>query len=321
MLTGRILLTGGAGFLGRGIMRRAREEQWDAKFVVYSRDEQKHAAAKRKYPEARYVLGDILDTGRLALIASMCDYVIHTAAIKYIPECEAQPSEAIRVNVDGTRSVIEACRAADVQRCVIISTDKAAAPVNTYGMTKALCERLVFESLAIHGNTKTSFVACRYGNVIGSTGSVWPVFKLQRKIGRLSVTDPDMTRFFISINDAVDVICATLNQGMASTVLIPEPKALRIGDLASYLEKAWLLPQSTVVGRRPGEKSHEAMIDWSEHERIVPRLLAPYWVLYGPTKQVNQHIADADLVGMVSSGAQRLSPEDFVQIAEDSESV
>lgn len=301
-------------------MRRARDEQWDVEFIVYSRDEQKHAIAQRNYPNARYVLGDVLDTGRLCLVAGLCDYVIHAAAIKYIPECEEQPSEAIRVNLDGARSVIDACRAAKVKRCVMISTDKAAAPVNTYGMTKALTERLVFETAAI--DSPTVFTACRYGNVIGSTGSVWPAFKRQREQqGYLTVTDPNMTRFFTPVDEAVDIISFAMNEALPGTVVIPEPSALRIGSLADHLTSLWSLAQPEIMGRRPGEKSHEAMIDWTEYERMIPVLArTDYWTLLGPTIKAGYDRSDK-LARMTSDHAKQLTPERFVEYADDSESV
>lgn len=323
-LSGRILITGGAGFLGRGLMRYAKRAGWDCQFVIFSRDEQKHQAARLKYPEARYVVGDILDTARVHTLASLCDYVIHTAAIKYIPECEAQPSEALRVNVDGTRSVMDAARASGVKRVVIISTDKAAAPLNTYGMTKALCERLVHESVDFPAPSGTEFVACRYGNVIGSTGSVWPVFKQQfTRERRLSVTDPNMTRFFIPVDEAVELIVSAL-EAPAGTVVIPQPKSLRIGALVDHLTELWHADTPKVIGLRDGEKSHEDMASFAETDRMG--LHKGRWLLYGPTVKLN-HAQPSGVWrepmerAMKSSTADYLSPEDFVCAAMDSEDV
>lgn len=321
MLTGTVLITGGAGFLGRGILRRAMRERWDCRFIVYSRDEQKHVAAAQKYPNARYIVGDILDTPRLHLVMSMCDYVIHTAAIKYIPECEAQPSEAIRVNIEGTRSVMDAARAAGVKRTVIISTDKAAGPINTYGMTKAICERLVWETVDMPSPTGALFNACRYGNVIGSTGSIWPVFKQQAaRYGKLHITNPNMTRFFMSVDQAVDVILSAFT-APPGTVVIPNPDAINIGKLSEYLTVLWKLDDPLIVGARDGEKVHETIARPDEWSRMAKH--GDFNVLVGPTKEDPENRSFDDLYAHSDIAAELggLTPEKFVAIGEDSESV
>lgn len=304
--------------MGRGIMRKAAQENWPCEFVVWSRDEQKHIHAKRKYPNARYFTGDILNPSRMLLIMSMCDYVVHTAAIKYIPECEAQPEEAIRVNVDGSRMVMDVAREARIKRCVLISTDKAAAPVNTYGMTKALTERLVWETADTPSPSGTEFVACRYGNVIGSTGSVWHAFQEQNsRLGRVSVTDPDMTRFYFGIDDAVDLIVAAMTAAPAGVLVVPQPKSLRLGELAEYVTKLWRADAPTVVGARPGEKLHENMVSESEVDRMAS--FGSRWLMFGPTKQAASLVCRP--TGMSSDSADPMSPDEFVSIALDSESV
>lgn len=316
-LEGNILITGGAGFLGRGIIRRAHREGWKAKFLVVSRDQQKHAYLQSKYPDVQCALGDILDTPRLQSLMTLADFVIHAAALKHLPECEAQPSQALRVNIDGTRSVMDAILASGVQRAVFISTDKAAAPLNTYGYTKALVERLVFESVDLPSSiANPTFNAVRYGNVIGSTGSIWPVFKRQAAEKQyLSVTDPNMTRFFVSIEEAVDIVLSAF-VAPGGTVVIPQPKALRIGDLADYLTKEWNLGEPSIVGLRAGEKNHEAMLAFSEREQLTPH--GDYFALYGPTKKPAM---TATMRGETSEGADRITPEEFVAAAIDSEDV
>lgn len=309
-------MTGGAGFLGRGIMRRAAEEGWDARFLVYSRDPQKHTYAQQRYGNSRYVIGDILDSARMLSYMSFCDYVIHAAALKHLPECEAQPSQAIRINVDGTRSLMEAANAARIQRVVCISTDKAAAPLNTYGMTKALVERLVFETVQQPAPFDTTYVGCRYGNVIGSTGSIWPVFKQQRvKQNYLSVTDPNMTRFFVSIDEAVDVVLAAFT-APAGTIVIPQPETLRIGDLADHLTKLWCLEPPIIVGLRPGEKNHETMLAMSEESQL--EAFGKFYCLSGPTTRAAH---PATMRGATSDTADTLTPEEFVDAAQLSERV
>lgn len=322
MLTGTVMITGGAGFLGRGIMRKARAEGWDCKFLIVSRDEMKHFKAKKEYPQAKYVVCDILDAQRLTLLMSGVDYVIHAAAQKHIPVSEYQASEAIRINLDGTRCVIDAAYEAGVSRVVCISTDKAVDPVNTYGATKMLVERLVFESADFPHPSGTVLTAARYGNIIGSTGSVWSVFAEQAKRdGQLSVTNPTMTRFYWGINEAVDLIVRAASDDVPpGTVLLPTIKAIQLEDLAAYLTDLWQLKHYKIVGPRPGEKVHECMLSLPECDRAQLISLVPrhYTLLYGPTKKTNTQYPS---IPLTSDLAGVLSPEDFVAMALDSETV
>lgn len=316
MLYGNVLITGGAGFLGRGIMRKAQQENWPCKFFVASRDEMKHTRSAVKY-QADYIVCDVLDSAKLSLLMRGMDYVVHTAAAKHIPVCEKYPSEAIRVNVAGTNSVVDAAYTAGVKRVVLISTDKACEPINAYGATKMLVERIVFESLDID-HPVTSLVGCRYGNIIGSTGSVWGVFKEQRdRNGHLSLTNPKMTRYFWGIDDAVDLIQAA-TEVPSGTVLIPTLRAVLMHDLAVHLTALWHLDPYSVIGERPGEKLHEMLIAPSEVHRVLS-IDNNRWLLNGPTRTV---VGEQGLTGAVFSElAESLSLDEFVQLAEDSESV
>lgn len=274
-LRGRILITGGAGFLGRGIMRAATRDGWDARFTIISRDEMKQAHCRVMYPEARYILGDITDTERLALAMAGHDYVIHAAALKYIPEGEFNADECVRVNIDGARSVISAARAAGVGRVVGISTDKAAQPVNIYGMTKAVMERLFAGASDGFGPI---FTTCRYGNVIGSTGSVVPVMRQQfRDHGYVKITDPYMTRFWMPVDYAVATILRAF-EATPGSVKIPDPRAASMENVAyavlmSLGETVDMskLPDDRVriIGKRPGEKQHEDLISHYELYRTT----------------------------------------------------
>lgn len=317
MLEGTVLITGGAGFLGRGIMRRAQRDGWPCRFVVVSRDENKHIKAKLKYPDARYIVCDVLDQQRLGLIMQGVDLVIHAAAAKHIPVCERQPSEALRVNVDGTRCVIDAAYEAGVPQVVLISTDKACEPINTYGATKMLVERLVFESREF-AHPVTRLVACRYGNIIGSTGSVWGVFKEQgERDGQLSVTDPTMTRYFWSIDEAVDLIVAS-TAAPSPSVVLPTLRAITMHDLADELTTRWELQPYRITGPRPGEKKHEMLLSETERQRTI-ELGNGRWMLLGPTLQVAEK--SRPTANFTSDTAEVLSVEEFISIAEDSESV
>lgn len=287
MLTGNVLITGGTGFLGRGIMRRARRDQWPVKFTILSRDEKKQAECRAKYPEARYVLGDVTDGSRLYLTMLGHDTVIHAAALKYIPEGEFNADECVRVNIDGARSVIDAARSAGVERVVGISTDKAAQPVNIYGMTKAVMERLFAEAADRSGHT---FTTCRYGNVIGSTGSVVPVMRDQfTKDGFVRITDQYMTRFWMPIDDAVDTVVQALSAA-PGTVTIPDPMAASMHAIAyavlgsmgepMYPTETGVIEDDTrihIIGARPGEKQHEDLL--THYELFRARKSGGYYTL------------------------------------------
>lgn len=320
MLSGKVFVTGGAGFLGRGLLRRASQEAWPCEFMAVSRDPQKHDLVRRQYGstvDVRTTICDILDMGRLTALMTGYDYVIHAAALKHLPECEAQPSQALRVNVDGTRSVMAAASQAGVKRVVCVSTDKAAAPMNVYGMTKALVEHMIFETIS-SPFSDTSFSGVRYGNVIGSTGSIWPVWKRQaEEDGHLTVTDPSMTRFFIAVDAAIDVILAAISTP-EGTIVIPSPQALNIGDLADHLTDSWKLAEPVIVGMRPGEKSHEAMLSMVELDRLELNEGIGFPILLGPTVKPDRVW---EMTGYLSEKAHLLTAEEFVVLAEDSESV
>jgi UDP-N-acetylglucosamine 4,6-dehydratase/5-epimerase len=253
-----ILITGGAGFLGRGIMKYGP----DVQYVVYSRDETKQDICRRMYPHAEYVLGDVTDATRLTYAVKRyhVDTIIHAAAIKYIPEAELNVNEALDVNVDGSRVVCEVAAEKDIQ-VVGISTDKAVMPVNVYGATKMLMER-VFTEWAKVGQ----FTLTRYGNVVGSTGSVIPLFEQQlRQTGVLTLTDPKMTRFWLSIQEAVQLVNLAL-AAPSGDIVVPFARAMYMGDLAKAL--AGKHGHIDVIGVRPGEKQHEDMLHYYESIRV-----------------------------------------------------
>jgi FlaA1/EpsC-like NDP-sugar epimerase len=263
----RLLITGGAGFLGRAIVRTLdRQDLWGERGVdppelitIYSRDEAKQWAMGSRFadPRIRYVLGDINDTARLQAAMAGHDAVIHAAAIKFIPEAERNVREAIKVNVQGSLSVLDAATQARVEILIGISTDKACAPLNVYGMTKAIMER-AFQAGRPEGRTVTA----RYGNVIGSTGSVVPVFMAQlAKNYAISVTDPEMTRFWLTGTDAVRILVHALADTRDRIIYVPKAKSLTMAEVAEAV--------LTVAGRpidwgrmpvRPGEKKHEDLI-------------------------------------------------------------
>lgn len=275
----KVVVTGGAGFLGRGILRRVydrKELDWDV--TVYSRDEMKQQQCRERWPNAKYVLGDVTNYARMCNIFPEHDLVIHAAAVKFIPEAEMNVMECIDVNVGGSNCVFEAAASSGVQQVVAISTDKACAPINVYGMTKSLMERMVGEYARYSNGTK--YTACRYGNVVGSTGSVIPLFQKQaRESGWITVTDPEMTRYWISVDQAIDLVleCIVSSNG---DILIPHPASMRMGELAHLIAEPYhaLVKE---IGLRPGEKKHEQLLHQQESVRAYfgigsePHILKP----------------------------------------------
>jgi len=261
----KVLVTGGAGFLGRGILRAVSQGRlgWDV--TVYSRDETKQDLCRRRYPFARYVLGDVRDAERMQFAMVGHDAVVHAAALKYIPEAELNAHECVAVNVHGSLGVIRAARAAQVPRVVGISTDKACQPVNTYGATKMLMERLFSEA----SGPTTAFTCVRYGNVVGSTGSVLPLFAEQyRETGRVRITDSRMTRFWMSVDEAIGLIETALS-AEPNTIIVPMASAMSLVDAA----RAATSPDVPIdiIGERPGEKHHEMLIHYEESVRVTRR--------------------------------------------------
>lgn len=256
-LSGNILITGGAGTLGRAIIRTAQEQGWDCRFTIYSRSEYLQAQMRAQYPRARYVLGDVRDYDRLAGVVAGHDLVIHAAAMKRIPEAEAHPSECYLTNVQGSLNVARACVQNGVARCVGISTDKACSAVTAYGASKLAMEK-VFQA---QSNDVTTFTLCRYGNVVASRGSVIPLWRKQAEQGQaLTITDRRMTRFWMSISDAVRLVVHAASLGQ-HTIAIPKMGSLGIVDMARIIA-----PRSeiTTTGLRSCEKLHEDLVHMDE---------------------------------------------------------
>lgn len=283
MLSGRILITGGAGFLARGLYRRARREGWPAEFVALSRDDSKHAALQARYPEVGTVLADVGQAAvrDLAWLMRGFDCVIHAAASKYVDRAERAAFDTVQTNIEGSARVARAAIDARVPLVLGISTDKAPAPLNVYGMTKAVMERLLQEADGI--SPRTRFKVVRYGNVVGSTGSVIPLFERWREAGEpIRLTDPTMTRFWMGVDEAIDAILWTLAEGSPGHVAVPPLRAMKmgnlvralLGDLAPYGGALGPLPDPPVVeivGLRPGEKRHETIMLGAESVRASMR--------------------------------------------------
>lgn len=267
-----ILITGGTGSFGRAFVKTVLERYPTVKrLVVFSRDELKQFEMEqqfscKEYPCMRYFIGDVRDEPRLRRALEGIDFVIHAAALKQVPAAEYNPFECIKTNILGAQNLIEACLESKVQRVVALSTDKAAAPINLYGATKLCSDKLFVAANNIKGHRDIRFSVVRYGNVLGSRGSVVPFFLEKRLNGVLPITDPGMTRFNISLQDGVDMVLWSLENAWGGEILVPKIPSYRITDLAQAIGPECEHP---VVGVRPGEKIHEEMITSSDSFNTV----------------------------------------------------
>jgi UDP-N-acetylglucosamine 4,6-dehydratase len=266
MISGSVLITGGTGSLGQAILRRADMEGWDAAFTVFSRDEAKQAALHEKYPWVRCVLGDVRDRAGLEAAMRGADVVIHAAAYKRVPEAERQPIVCCEANVIGSANVVHAARKLGTPQVVGISTDKACQPINAYGATKLLMERM-FVAEALERPDGPRFTLTRYGNVIASTGSVVPAFRAQAAAGGpLRLTDPSSTRFWITLDDAVDLIVEALALP-SGLLLVPRSRASSMAVMAEAVAPG--VPR-VQIENRGGEKPHETLLNEYEAPYAVP---------------------------------------------------
>ncbi|HEX4450655.1 MAG TPA: UDP-N-acetylglucosamine 4,6-dehydratase (inverting) [Kofleriaceae bacterium] len=266
MLDGKsVLVTGGTGSFGKAFVERALTSN-AKKVIVFSRDEQKHYQMERHFTDkrVRFFVGDIRDRDRLQTALRDVDIVVHAAAMKHVPICEYNPIEAVQTNVNGARNLIEAAMANGVERVIALSTDKAVSPANLYGATKLCMEKLLIAANAYAGDRRTRFSVVRYGNVMGSAGSVIPLFRNQMKNGKLTITDARMTRFWIEMPEAVALVLRGLELMNGGEIFIPK---LPTSDIETLAEAVAPGTPRTVVGIRPGEKLHETLISNEEARR------------------------------------------------------
>lgn len=275
-IEGNVLITGGSGSLGNAIVRRATAENWPCTITVFSRDPVKQLRMKRDYPHLRYVLGDVRDYDGVYRAIIGHDVVIHAGAMKHIPEGEINALECLDVNINGSINVASAALQAGVKKVIGISTDKVAYPVNCYGITKKALEYTFWEYNRFE---TTSYHLCRYGNVLGTTGSVVKVWReLLARDGYVTATSPDMSRFWMTVDQAVDIVLLALNES-PGTVVIPLVPALDMRRFAEYT-----MPEGTVFrysGLRPGEKLHERLLTEQEipFVRAIKRTRDFYYLL------------------------------------------
>lgn len=259
-----VLVTGGTGTFGRAFVRRMLREPVK-KLIILSRDELKQYEMQRSSefsdPRLRFFLGDIRDLRRLERAFDGVDIVVHAAALKQVPATEYNPSEAIKTNVDGSQNVVDAALKCGVEKTILISSDKAVSPVNLYGATKMCAERLFVAANAYSGDKGTAFSVIRYGNVIGSRGSFIDLIKKQKQDGIITLTDPHMTRFWIRIDDVMEIVMESLMRMKGGEIFVPKMKNLGLAEVVNITAPGCSVK---VVGVRPGEKLHEVLM--TEHE-------------------------------------------------------
>jgi UDP-N-acetylglucosamine 4,6-dehydratase len=262
-----LLITGGTGSLGRHLTKIILSK-WPniSRLIIYSRDEQKQFQMAQdfpesKYPALRYFIGDVRDLDRLKRAFTDVDYVIHAAAMKHVHIAEFNPDECIKTNIGGAENVIKASLSSNVKKVVALSTDKACAPINLYGATKLTSDKLFIAANNIKGKQDINFSVVRYGNVMGSNGSVMPYFLKIKKDGVIPITDPRMTRFNISLDDGVQMVLYALENAWGGELFVPKITSYKILDVAKAIAPDCKI---NIVGIRPGEKIHEEMISYSD---------------------------------------------------------
>ena len=277
-----ILITGGTGSFGKAFVKAVLEQCPKInRLVVFSRDELKQYEMQQefpqdKYPALRFFIGDVRDPGRLARAMEGIDTVVHAAALKQVPAAEYNPFEFIKTNVIGAQNVIEACLDKGVRRVVSLSTDKAAAPINLYGATKLCSDKLFIAANNFIGDRDLRFSVVRYGNVMGSRGSVIPFFLNKAKGGVLPITDMNMTRFNIPLDEGVEMVFWALEHALGGEILVPKIPSYRISDVAQAIGPNC---KQEIVGIRPGEKLHEEMITSSDSPSTID--LGSYYAILG----------------------------------------
>src|SRR5258707_15475423 len=264
-----VLVTGGTGSFGRKFVEMMLNEYRPQKLIIFSRDELKQhemRASGLDHPSLRYFLGDVRDPQRLDRAFAGVTVVVHAAALKQVPACEYNPFEAIQTNIMGGKNVIEAAINRSVRRVAALSTDKAVNPINLYGATKLCAEKMFVQANAYAGAQDTRFSCARYGNVVGSRGSVIPMFLEQRKRGRITITDPRMTRFWITLDQGVRFVIRCLEQMHGGEIFVPKIPSMKLLDMAQAVGPDCELD---CIGIRPGEKLHEVLVSEDEARQTV----------------------------------------------------
>ena len=285
----KILITGGTGSFGQAFIKNILQTEINLKrLVIYSRDELKQWELRQKfpqnkYPQLRFFLGDIRDKDRIKMALNNIDTVIHSAALKQVPAAEYNPMEFIKTNVLGSENLVNACLESDVKDLIALSTDKACSPINLYGATKLCADKLFIAANNIKGDKDLKFSIVRYGNVFGSRGSVIPYFLEKAKEGIIPITDKNMTRFSIILEDAVTMVKWALENAIGGEIFVPKLKSYKIMDLAEAIGPSC---KKQFIGLRPGEKIHEKMISQADSQSTIS--LKNYYAILPPDGQLEE---------------------------------
>jgi UDP-N-acetylglucosamine 4,6-dehydratase len=264
-----VLVTGGTGSFGNKFVRILVNEYRPRKLIIFSRDELKQHDMRMRgldHESLRYFIGDVRDQERLRRAMEGVDIVVHAAALKQVPACEYNPIEAVRTNIHGAENIINAALDSGVRKVLALSTDKAVNPANLYGATKQVAEKLFVQGNSYAGTSGTRFSCVRYGNVVGSRGSVIPLFHEQRRAGRLTITDPRMTRFWITLDQGARFVIRSIESMHGGEVFVPRIPSMNIMDLAKAMAPE---AKIDIVGIRPGEKVHEILVSEDEARHTV----------------------------------------------------
>jgi UDP-N-acetylglucosamine 4,6-dehydratase (inverting) len=276
-----ILITGGTGSFGNIFVPMTLSKYDPKKIIIYSRDEMKQWEMSKKYQNndrVRFFIGDVRDRDRLYRALDGVDYVVHAAATKIVPTAEYNPFECIKTNINGAINLIDACIDKGVKRCVALSTDKASQPINLYGATKLCSDKLFIAGNSYAGGKNTRFTIVRYGNVMGSRGSVIPLFMEQAKTGEVTITDERMTRFMISLEQGVELVWHAFDDMEGGEIYVKKIPSMKLTDIARAVSDT---AKQKIIGIRPGEKLHEQMIgiedapytyEYKEHFKILPQI-------------------------------------------------
>ncbi|MDA9704105.1 UDP-N-acetylglucosamine 4,6-dehydratase (inverting) [Prochlorococcus sp. AH-736-L19] len=295
-----ILITGGTGSFGKAFVSMTLKKYNPKKIIIFSRDEMKQWEMAKTYENderVRFFIGDVRDKERLWRALSDIDYVVHAAAIKIVPKAEYDPFECIRTNVDGAMNLIDICIDRGVKRIVALSTDKACSPSNLYGATKLISDKLFIASNAYSGKSSTKFSIVRYGNVMGSRGSVIPFFLSKNKNEVLPITHPDMTRFMITLDQGVHLVWKAFEDMQGGEIYVKKIKSMKVVDIAKSINPE---AEHTIIGVRPGEKLHEQMISKED---------APYTYEYIDYYKILPAINDWSINSERINGGQLVSPD------------
>lgn len=284
-----LLITGGTGSFGKTILKRFLNSELK-EIRIFSRDEKKQEDLRisLNHPKLRFYIGDVRDEASLVQPIKGVNYIFHAAALKQVPSCEFYPLEALYTNVLGTENVLNTASRAGVEKVIVLSTDKAVYPINAMGMTKALAEKMMLAKARLQAANETVFCATRYGNVMASRGSVIPLFISQIKSGQpITLTDPNMTRFLMSLDDSVDLVLHAFNYGQQGDIFVQKAPASTVGDLAQALKELFLAHdcRTTIIGTRHGEKLYESLISREEMAMAVD--MTDYFRLPADNRDLN----------------------------------